>query len=230
MRTHPRRRSAADWWAAAGRTALDLVLPQECGGCALPGWAWCPACARACAVPPLAVRAPLPARAAAPHDSPAGRAVVAFKEHGARRLAGPLGGMLAGSVRAVVGQAGVPLSADQPVWLVPVPTRRAARRARGADHMAILAARAARGLRADGLPAHRLAALRQVRVGVDQVGLSRAARRANLAGSLASGALPAGPVVVVDDVLTTGATVVEAVRALRAAGGSVLGVATVTVA
>ena len=218
------------WWAEVGRTALDLVVPQECGGCGRSGWAWCPACARQCAVAPLVVPAPLPAWAAARHDGPAGRAVVQYKEHAARRLAVPLGGLLAGSVRAVLAETasrgGRP--PGHPVWVVPVPSRPTARRTRGADHMQVLAGRAARVLRAEGQPVHRMAALRHVRASTDQVGLSRAQRRANVSGSLAAAGLPPGAVVVVDDVLTTGATAAEAVRAVRSAGGTVLGIAVIT--
>jgi predicted amidophosphoribosyltransferase len=251
------------WWAELGRAALDLVVPQECGGCGGPGWAWCPACARDCAAPALVVpglvlpavvapdgagpgltaQAPLVARAAAHHDGPAGRAVVAYKERGAHRLAAPLGGLLASSVWAVVAQSGgaggvVGAAGRQgrghpvpaPIWLVPVPSRRAARRARGGDHMHVLAARAARELRAEGLPAHRMAGLRHIRGSLDQVGLTRAQRRANVAGTLSCAAVPPGVVVVVDDVMTTGATIAEAVRAVRVAGGAVLGAATLTMA
>lgn len=215
----------AGWWAELGRTALDLVVPQECAGCGVAGWAWCPACDRRCAGPVLVVPAGLPTVAAAPHDGPAGRAVVAFKDRGARRVAAPLGHLLAEAVRAVLGDG---RRADQPAWLVPVPARAAARRARGADHMQVLAARAARELRAGGIPAHRLAGLRHARGASDQRGLSRTQRHANLAGALRAQPLPPGWIVVVDDVLTTGATTGEAVRAVRATGAAVLGVATVT--
>ena len=81
--------------------------------------------------------------------------------------------------------------------------------------------------------------LRSVRAPRDQAGLGAAERSANLDGSMrcppgASTALlgrdgsGSGPaVVVVDDVLTTGATAREAQRALEAAGVPVAGVATV---
>ncbi|MGB7981173.1 MAG: hypothetical protein WCF36_10330, partial [Candidatus Nanopelagicales bacterium] len=67
-----------------------------------------------------------------------------------------------------------PRPAPGPIWLVPVPSRRAAVRARGADHMAVLAARAASELRRMGFPAHRLRCLEHARATHDQVGLSGA--------------------------------------------------------
>jgi ComF family protein len=63
-------------------------------------------------------------------------------------------------------------------------------------------------------------ALRRVRGGASQTGLDRAARRRNVAGAFrarAPGAIPAR-VWLVDDVVTTGATLLEAARVLRRAG------------
>jgi predicted amidophosphoribosyltransferase len=79
-----------------------------------------------------------------------------------------------------------------------------------------------------------LPALRLVRAVSDQAELSAQGRRANLAGALAvrpaAHEMVRGRVcVVVDDVLTSGATLAEAGRALQAAGGLVAGVATVCV-
>lgn len=67
-------------------------------------------------------------------------------------------------------------------------------------------------------------ALRRVRATAPQVGLARAARSANLQGAFtADAAVIAGrPVILVDDVVTTGSTAAEAATTLRAAGaGSV---------
>ncbi|WP_162795637.1 ComF family protein, partial [Nonomuraea lactucae] len=73
---------------------------------------------------------------------------------------------------------------------------------------------------------HALAPVRRV---ADQAGLGAAQRTANLASSLgvAGPALPARPVVLVDDLVTTGATLAEAARAVRSRGGEVLFAATV---
>ena len=62
--------------------------------------------------------------------------------------------------------------------------------------------------------------------GADQEGLSRRERAANLAGSMQATFSPA-PVIVVDDVVTTGASLSETVRSLTAVGVAVLGAAVV---
>ncbi len=236
---------ATAWLSLAGQAALDLVVAQSCAGCRRPGRAWCPQCQRAVLGSALWVPGRVPTRAAAEHAGPAGRAVVAFKDEQVRRLATPLGALLARAVAAALVDAGVvdagyhdatgrggdrvaPRPAPGPIWLVPVPSRRGAVRDRGADHMAVLAARGARELRRSGIDAHRLRCLEHAVATPDQVGLSGAQRRANLAGALRAGVVPAGLVVVVDDVATTGATLTEAVRALRAAGASVCCAGTIT--
>jgi predicted amidophosphoribosyltransferase len=62
----------------------------------------------------------------------------------------------------------------------------------------------------------------------DQAGLTATARAANLDGALRAGMdLRGHRVIVVDDVLTTGATLTEAARALRAAGADVLACAVI---
>jgi predicted amidophosphoribosyltransferase len=218
--------SASGWLAEVGRAALDLVVPQRCAGCGRPGLAWCLPCAELCAGPSLVVPIAVACRAAAPHSGPAGRAVVAFKDRGTRRLASPLGDLLAGAVLDLL--SGSPVPPGEPVWLVPIPARRSARRARGADHMEVLAARAARRLRSVGVPAHRCAALVHVRDSRDQVGLGRAQRQANVTGTLRGAGVPQGLLVVVDDVTTTGATLVEGIRALAAVDGRIAAAATVT--
>lgn len=198
---------------------LDLVLPRDCASCRAPGRTLCPGCRDGLRGPPFAhVPTPpppgLPAvLAAATYDGVVRDLLLAHKERGRTTLAAPLGGLLAAAV-APYGRG---------VVLVPVPSAPAAVRARGHDHARRLAAAAGRraGLRAAWL-------LRGARVVADQSGLDPAARAANLAGALvARRPLDGLAVVVVDDVVTTGATLAEAARALRAAGADVRGAAVV---
>lgn len=200
---------------------LDLVLPRSCAGCGAPGRTLCPTCRALLASPRPHLPTPAPPGlprlvTAAAYEGDVRAALLAHKEHGRLGLARPLGAALAGGL----------LLLDLParVVLVPVPSSRAAVRERGHDHARRLAAAAARRVphaRASPLlvPARRVA---------DQAGLDAGARAANLAGALrARRRLDGLPVVVVDDVVTTGATLAEASRALRAAGAQVLGAAVV---
>jgi predicted amidophosphoribosyltransferase len=218
--------AARSRWAQAAEAALDLVVPQQCAGCGSPGRVWCLPCAQACAGTSLRVPGPVPCRAACDHGGPAGRAVVAFKDEQVRRLGRPLSGLLARAVAAALVEARAPRGL--PVWVVPVPSRRSAVRARGADHTSVLAGRAAGVLRRSGIPAHRCPGLEHARASRDQVGLTRAQRAVNVAGTLRALDLPPGVIVVVDDVTTTGATLAEAVRALAVAGREVSCAAAVT--
>ena len=148
--------------------------------------------------------------------------LLAHKEHGRLALVRPLGGLLAGAVCLVA----PPGSA--PFLLVPVPSAPRAVRARGHDHARRLAARAADDLRSQGWPVQAAPLLRLTRTVADQAGLTTTERAANLDGALVAGRDLAGQrVVVVDDVVTTGATLAEGARALRAAGAVVHGAAVV---
>lgn len=200
---------------------LDLVLPRTCAGCRAPGRALCGACADDLAGRPHVTRPrPCPPglpllTAAATYDGVVRAVLLAHKEHGRTGLARPLGAALAGAVALLRPPAGS--------LLVPVPSARAVVRERGHDHALRLARAAAReaGVRAAPLLAHR----RRV---ADQAGLDAAGRAANLTGALgARRSLDGLCVVLVDDVVTTGATLVEAARALAVAGATVHGAAVV---
>jgi predicted amidophosphoribosyltransferase len=198
----------------------DLVLPRTCAGCGLPGAVLCRPCARLLARPHLATprRFPVgfpPTVAAGAYAGPVRPAVVAFKERGRAELARPLGVALALAVVGVL--AGLPEPAGRPL-LVPVPSSAAALRERGRDHVRELTRRAVAELTAAGLPVTEARLLRRRGRIRDSAGLSAAQRRANLAGTFALvGAVPRGPIVLVDDVVTSGATLTEAAAVLTAA-------------
>jgi predicted amidophosphoribosyltransferase len=212
--------------AALLSALVDLVLPRTCAGCGLPGAALCRACAGLLAAPRPAQprRFPEgfpPTVAAGAYDGPVRPAVIAFKERGRAELARPLGAALALAVAAVT--AGVP-GPGRPVLLVPVPSSAAALRARGRDHVRELTGRAVAELRAAGLPATEARLLRRRGRLRDSAGLTAAQRRANLAGTFALSAsrasAPRGALLVlVDDVVTSGATLTEAAGVLAAATG-----------
>jgi predicted amidophosphoribosyltransferase len=199
----------------------DLVLPRTCAGCGVPGPMLCRGCAVLLTVPRLAQprRFPAgfpPAVAAGAYAGPVRTAVLAFKERGRPELARPLGAALALSVAAVV--SALP-GRPAPVLLVPVPSSRAALRARGRDHVRELTGRAVAELRAAGVPATEARLLRRRGRVRDSAGLSAGQRRLNLAGTFDLD--PACPrprggavLVLVDDVVTSGATLTEAAATL----------------
>ncbi|MFI1293540.1 ComF family protein [Streptomyces sp. NPDC020792] len=225
------------WW----QDLTDLVLPTECGGCGRPRTVLCPRCRAALSrgaprrVRPVPEPSGLPAvYAAAPYADAVRAALLAHKERGALALARPLGTALAGAVQAGLraaatgaGRSGAGAGAaggvaGGAVLLVPVPSARQAVRARGHDPARRIALAAAGGLRRSGTPARALAVLRQRRVVADQSGLTSRQRLENLAGALevaagGAGLLLSGPVVLVDDVVTTGASLAEAARAVTTA-------------
>ncbi|NYI69846.1 putative amidophosphoribosyltransferase [Naumannella cuiyingiana] len=218
--------------AAAGLVvaAADVLVGAACAGCRRPGIGLCPDCRRELAGPPVPA-APRPAPTGFPRCYVAGSyagvtraALTAYKERGALTLAGPLAGRLAAAVAALLCEAGA-----AHCLLVPVPSSPAAIRRRGLDTVATLAGRAAADLRRCGVAARARPALRQTRRVADQAGLGTAARAANLAGAFRAGARPREPrpVIVVDDIVTTGASLTEAARCLAAAGWPVLGAACV---
>lgn len=199
---------------------VDLVLPRTCAGCGVPGAVLCRPCAALLAIPRAAAprRFPWgfpPTAAAGAYSGPVRPAVNAFKEQGRTELARPLGAALALSVAAVVRAAH---AAHGPVLLVPVPSSAAALRSRGRDHVRELTGRAVAELRAAGLPASEARLLRRRGSARDSGGLSAAARRANLAGTFqrTACAAPGALLVLVDDVVTSGATLTEAAAELSA--------------
>lgn len=210
--------------------AADLFLGSCCPGCDRPGLGLCAPCRRA-----VGARRPFridagdaagrcPIVAAGPADDLLRRLVSAHKDRAAWHLAD----LLAGRLRVAVDHLGAGLGAPPGarVLAVPVPSTPAAVRRRGYDATWTLARRAARAPGSVRLEPHR--ALRHTRHVADQSGLDRAARARNLHRALAATPPPTtGPVVVVDDLVTSGATLTEAMRALRSAGWAVLGAAVV---
>jgi predicted amidophosphoribosyltransferase len=205
----------------------DLVLPVRCLAC---GRAHVALCRHCVPLGPLVPLAPLPdgglggghgGYAAAPYAGVLRTALVAYKERGRHDLAPPLGALLGAAVTGVLAQG--ELWRRPGVLLVAVPSARASARARGGDHVARLARLAAGGA---GLSSVR--ALSQVRRIRDSAGLGAAQRQVNVSSSMAAcPPAPGAAAIIVDDIVTSGATLTEAARALRLAGWPVLGAAVV---
>lgn len=227
-----------------GATAAgDLVLPSRCASCHGPGPPLCRACTDAVRTAsggwPERVVGPGPTPdgmpacwAAARFEGPLRLAVTAYKDEGRRDLRPALGRLLAAAVTTAVTTDPAlrhRVSSGEPVLLVPLPTSRSSRRRRGDDPVGDLARATASDL-GPGLVA--APALAHTRTVADQAHLDRAQRAANLAGAVEVSrrwrpVVRGAACVVVDDVVTTGATLAEAARALRDAGAGHVVAATV---
>jgi predicted amidophosphoribosyltransferase len=223
-------------WAAAA----DLLWGSRCVGCGAGGAGLCGGCS-APLFGPAAVRTVttpdgvgLTVFSGAPYEDGVAAAIPAFKDRGRRDLLRPLAIGLATAIGEAASEATGPerVGAGRPVlWLVPVAASRASRRERGMSPVLALSRRAARILRRDAGFDVRLAAgiLGHVRDVSDQAGLGQRDRRRNLSGALAARPGPmldtvrraaqhGEAVLLVDDVVTTGATLAECRRALAVVG------------
>jgi predicted amidophosphoribosyltransferase len=198
------------------RDALALVLPAPCVGC---DHASGPVCARCRdALRPRVVTTDLDglrAYSGLAFEGVAARVIRAVKADARPRLLRPLAPALAAPLRALADDLG-PGAAS--LRVVPVPASAHALRTRG-FRVVEVATRLA-GV----LPERRLVAVRRT---ADQRGLGLAERVQNQRGSMAARNARGLSVVIVDDVLTSGATLREAARALRAGGAVVVGAATI---
>ncbi|MHB8418836.1 MAG: phosphoribosyltransferase family protein [Myxococcales bacterium] len=182
--------------------AIAECDPSECATCGAP--AGPSGCCRSC----RGRLAPLSGvRCAFVHEGPLAEALHRFKYRSRDDLGTLLGGLLA--------RAPLPVAATPDLLLAPVPLHRRRLGERGYDQAWLLASALAEDLRLPALP--RL--LHRTRDTRPQVGLDRAEREANVRGAFEAGSAASGrTILLVDDVLTTGATLREAARALRRAG------------
>jgi len=226
---------------------LELALPTTCGGCGAAGGTWCAGCAedaRQARFPAFdtPIRpAPCPARfpptwAAIPYGASGRAALVAFKDGDRRDLVAVLAPMLAESVGAAL--AGDPrlrevlAAGNGPVFVVPVPSSPSAVRRRGDSPLQLLTRAAVLQLGLSDRDLIVASALRLRRRVADQAGLDHTQRADNLDRAFElkprwRGSVRGVTVLLVDDVLTTGATLVEAARALIAGGAGHVAAATV---
>jgi ComF family protein len=194
----------------AALDALGLLLPVECAGCGRADRAVCTACRAALQPEPSGRRLPdgTPVFSGLEYDGVARAVILAFKEQGRADLARVLAPALAAAVTEA--GSGADLAGAE---LVTVPGSRRARRRRGFDPVAALVARA-------GLDRARVFA--PARPHTAQKTLSIDERARNLEGVFeVDGAAAGRRFLLVDDVVTTGATLVAAATALRSAGADV---------
>lgn len=215
-----------DGWLGA---AAELVVPLVCAGCGRHGARWCTECEDEAALArpePFCLQevSGTVTAAATELSAPVGRAIVSWKDGDRLDLVPLLGDAARSALHAALAieeTRGGPLG---PVLVVPVPSTRRAVRRRGGRPLHAVAERSTAAPIGSGGGLAWASALHWRRQVDDQRVLGRAQRAANVHGAMV---VPArweaplgffGAVAVLDDVHTTGATVGEAVRALRSAG------------
>lgn len=214
---------------------LDVVFPPTCARCRRVGWLICPACtAQLAPVPdficphcgridpspdPVApsplchqCRAePLPLsqlRASLRYEEPASSIIHRFKYEGFFALAKPLADVMIARWPAWV---------DPPDLILPIPLHPRRQKSRGYNQAELLARPLGRAL---GIQTE-AGWLRRTRYTAPQVGLGPDERQTNVSGAFAAAAaVRARHVLLIDDVLTTGATMTAAAEALREAGAA----------
>ena len=220
------------------RATLEMALPTTCGGCGAPGATWCALCARETILAayaggprrvsptPCPVGYP-PTWAATPYDAAARAALVAFKDGDRRDLKTVLAPMLSDALAAALaadpGLRTVLTSGNGPVFVVPVPLSLSAVRRRGDAPLELLTRAAVAKTARSGGELIVSPALRLRRRVADQAGLDHRQRATNLERAMEvqprwRASIHGVTCLRTDDVLTTGATLMEAARALRAAG------------
>ncbi len=202
----------------------DLVFPAWCPVCAMPARGVCGACTARIAADGLVVEHvsvqgfDIPVYSSAQPEA-CRRVVSAFKDAEHFEVVSVLAAVLEDGITRAVGR-------HSAARIVPIPTTSRAFRRRGywpLKHI-LIRCRFPVGVSIG------LGSLEWVRPTHDQRGLDVRQRRENLEGALvcADRGIAGVPVVLVDDVVTTGATVRTAVAALLDAGASICGVAAIS--
>ncbi|MCG7580013.1 ComF family protein [Mycolicibacterium sp. OfavD-34-C] len=231
---------------------LDLMLPLQCGGCGAPATPWCPECDGALAVHPdephlvtPRIDPGVPVLSLGRYAGPRRKAIVAVKEHGRTDLIRPLAHALRDGLAHLMTWGIL----ESPLVVVPAPTKRSSARRRGGDPVTRIAKLAVASpdlitgsdLSADASPdlsavagtdpdvvadsgLSVVVALRLKTFTRDSVGLSSADRQRNIAGRVRRIRAVDGPVLLVDDIVTTGATAAESVHVLQTGGAHVVAV------
>ena len=199
----------------------QLLFPTRCFGCNVIGLPICAKCRREWHPHYYSTQiAKLQIHSGVMYSPIASKIILAAKENG-------LAGADTLVIDSIIHVLSVARFDDHNIRLVPIPSSPSARRRRGRSFIVDITSKIGRQL---GIPVSD--SLELCRKVVDQSGLDAATRAENMHGAFAlkRGAFPRGDLILIDDVVTTGATLTEAAKVLRLQGLHVLASVTACVA
>lgn len=217
---------------------FSLCVPTWCVLCGTPDSPVCVECRTRIRPDPMVRMLPvgpnqrLPVVVAGTYAEELRAVILAYKDGGRADTVGALVPLLAHSLAVVLSQTSQ-RGGEPGILCVPIPSTTRGERERGFRHVDVLLARALRSL-ARAHPAHPAHRESQPRLGrvlrnqaaarrSDQVGLGQGGRRRNLRNTLTAAPSVFGRhIIIVDDVVTSGATLQEANRALVLRGARVI--------
>jgi predicted amidophosphoribosyltransferase len=212
--------------------AISVIAPTECSGCGASDRALCDGCRLQLIAAPHVIAAgattadvslsdaSIEVHTALEYTGVVRNVLLAFKDAGRTDAAAGLARPLRRAIGAALAKTARPV--PPAIGLAVIPSTRAAFRTRGYRPVELVLHKARL------TPARVLAASRQTE---DQAGLGASARAVNRSSSLRARRQVRGRAyLLVDDIVTTGATLIEARRAIEAAGGVVVGAATIAFA
>jgi predicted amidophosphoribosyltransferase len=204
------------------RSIQDLIFPSRCIGCSALGLDICSQCRRYWhphIYRSWSHKAPhFPIYSAISYSPIAGKIILSAKENGLLAADKLIVSALHHALRYCISEKG-------PATLVPIPSRKSVARLRGRQFISDLSQQLTVET---GLPINEnLSHTRSVR---DQSSLDAKSRFTNIDGALTSHKFFSGKAILVDDLITTGATLNEAARALRVQGIEVAAAVTACVA
>lgn len=194
---------------------MELLLPRACAGCRHPGAVLCRECQESLReVPQQVYRTSLidvPVFSLGAYSELRRNIIIAMKEYNNRAVRPYVGAVVHAGLRYLIARGNIP----DDVVLVPAPTRAKSASLRGGDPVLHVC-------QATGMNVHNC--VRIFRGAADQSTLSAEARRDNMRRSVELFTpVVKAPLILIDDVMTTGSTLSATVEVLRGAGAEVAG-------
>jgi predicted amidophosphoribosyltransferase len=186
---------------------VQLVFPGRCLGCHTLSSVICANCLEQWQVSKFKTKySELTVHSAILYTPVAAKIILAAKENGTATADQLL-------IQAIMGQIHTTAVDLQRIRLVPIPSSKRSIRSRGRSFMADIVRQISNQM---GIPM--LDCLELTGKTTDQSGLNRQQRLENMKGSMSMKTMARGELILIDDVITTGATLKEAARALNSQG------------